>query len=100
MRQDIRDTMESLADDGSREVVARIGATITDAEELRGLLENPSFQKVIRGIQDSMKTRLLECIEEDPDLRAMMNLLNQTIGVGNAAVKAEEVLQEIVTLAE
>jgi hypothetical protein len=93
----LRDIIDSLADhDGSRERVEQLGSIVDDGEEMRVLLENSAFRKIINTFQEQMKHRLIALIESDPELTALMNVMKRTIGLVHMAEKAEEAIQDIV----
>jgi hypothetical protein len=96
----LRAIMDSLADDGSRERAREWERIIKDADEMRELLANPTFQKLIGGVQGQLKARLLKLIDEDPELRALMNLLISTIGLQETSKRIEKSVDQLLEGAE
>lgn len=96
----LRAIMDSLADDGSRERAKEFERIVKDASEMDELLQNSTFQKIISNVQGRLKARLIVLIDEDPELKALRNLLISTVGLQAASARIEKAVDELLDGAE
>lgn len=86
------DILEEFQDDGSREKALRFIDQLNLAEEMESLLSSsPAFKKVVENITSDLRSRLTDLVDKDPELKALKNVLTQTLGSKNASarIKAE-----------
>ena len=96
----LRAIMNSLADDGSRERAREWENIVKDADEMRELLANPTFQKILHGVQGRLKAQLVKLVDADPELKALRNLLISTVGLQEASKRIERAVDELLEGAE
>lgn len=89
----LRAIIGTLPDDGSREVAKQWESIVTDAAEMSELLANPTFKKLVESVEAEMRKRLNDLVSQDPELKAMRNLLIRTTGLVVSRERVEHAIE-------
>ena len=71
----------SLADDGSKELAKEWLALLDTEKEMRELLNNKGFKKMLDFMKRDFIARMQEIVNQDPELKAIKRMFIRTVGV-------------------
>lgn len=94
MLQKLRAIISSLPDDGSREMAKEWERLAITADEMSELLARPAFKAIVDSQLSRMRGRLHELVQKDPELSAMKNVMNRTIGLEQSKIRVERMIDD------
>lgn len=100
MYDKLKSLIPTYADDGSKELANQWLDAMRGAGEVRELLQNPGFQRVIGQMRADFSERLLTLVNSDPELRAMRKMFVRTIGLSGAEEQIAKSIEGLIERSE